>query len=106
MLLQKSGYDTGDIATFKLANGDEIVAKVLEDSAQDFVIERPCTVVPSQKGIMLIASLFTADTDIKVTLHKNHVLLHAPTVKEVQNYYIQVTTGIQPVNGGSLVTGV
>jgi len=106
MLIKKSSYDAGDIATFKLTNGDEIVAKVLEDSALEFLVERPCTVVPSQKGIMLIASLFTADTDIRVSLHKNHVLLHAPTVKEVQNHYLQVTTGIQPVNAGGLVTGL
>lgn len=106
MLISTNSYATGDVATFKLTNGDEIVAKVTEDTPQEFKIERPCTVVPSQKGIMLIASLFTSEPDIKVILSKNHVLYHASTAKEVQNHYIQVTTGIQPVTAGSLVTGL
>ncbi len=106
MLLNQNKYDEGDIASFKLTNGDEIVAKVLEDGALEYRLERPCTVVPSQKGIMLIASLFTAQPDIKISISKSHVLLHAGTAKEVKDHYIEITTGIKTVTAGSIVTGL
>lgn len=99
MLVSKSKYDINDIVTFKLSNGDEIVGKIVEDEMLEWKVERPCTVVPSQKGIMLIASLFTTDPDIKITLNKSHVLMHAPTAKQVKDHYLEVTTGIKPVSG-------
>jgi len=100
MLISNEKYAAGDTVTFKLSNGDEIVGRIIEDSALEWKVERPLTVVPNQKGIMLIASLFTADPDIKITLHKNHVLMHAPSAKQVCDYYIEVTTGIKPVSSG------
>ena len=92
--------------SFKLANGDEVVAKVIEDAGLEFKLERPCTVVPSAKGIMLIASLFTADPDLKIVISKAHVLYHAASAKEVQDYYIQTTTGIKPVSASVLAGGI
>ncbi len=106
MLISNNSYAAGDVVSFKLTNGDEIVGRVEQDNADSFRVERPCTVVPSQKGIMLISSLFTSEPDVTVTLSKNHVLYHAPTVKEIQSHYIQVTTGIQTVPAGSVIAGV
>lgn len=106
MLIEQNKYSEGDIASFKLINGDELVARIIEDSALEYKLERPCTVVPSQKGIMLIASLFTAQPDMKVNISKSHVLLHAGTAKEVRDHYIEITTGIKTVPAGSIVTGL
>lgn len=105
MLISNTRYDN-DVVSFKLLNGDEIVGRVLEDNALDWKIERPCTVVPSQKGIMLISTLFTTEPDITVNISKAQVMLHAPTAKQVKDYYIQVTTGIQPVSAAILAGGV
>ena len=105
MLISKSTkYDANALVTFKLANGDEIVGRVAEETETHYHIERPCTVVPSQKGIMLIASLFTADPAIDITVSKNHVLFHAPSAGEVRDYYVKVTTGIESVNPGGIIT--
>lgn len=94
MLISKSSYDAGDILTFKIVNGDEIVAKLVEQNTAGFVVERPCTVVPSAKGIGLLQSLFTGELEQHVTLEKQHVIMHAATVKDVRNHYIQTTSGI------------
>jgi hypothetical protein len=32
------------------------------------------------------------------------VMMHSPTVKDVEDYYIQTTTGIQPVSAGGIIT--
>ena len=106
MLISNNKYSEGDIASLKLVNGDEIVAKVIEDGSAEYRLERPCTVVPSQKGIMLISSLFTSQPDFKVTISKNHVLLHSYTANEIRDHYIEITTGIKPITAGSIVTGL
>lgn len=97
MLISKSSYDAGDILTFKLVNGDEIVAKLVEQTDSTYTLERPCTVVPSAKGIGLMQSLFTGEVDHKVVLDRNHVMMHVATVKDIKNHYIQTTTGISLV---------
>lgn len=103
MLINK-GYDTGDIVCFKLVNGDETVAKLVSEDADAFVISKPCTVVPSQRGLGLIQSLFSGELNNNVTLNKSHVMMHSPVIDDIKNHYIQTTTGIQPVTKGSIIT--
>lgn len=96
-------YDKDDIVSFKLVNGDEIVAKVIDEQDDKFVIYKPCTVVPSQQGLGLLQSLFTSELSKDVVLDKRHVMLHSSTQKEVENHYIATTTGIQPVSKGGII---
>jgi hypothetical protein len=60
--------------------------------------------MPSQKGLALMQSLFTSDLNKNIVLDKKHVMMHSPTVKDVEDYYIQTTTGIQPVSNGGIIT--
>lgn len=103
MLTTKS-YDKDTIVSFKLVNGDEIIAKVLEETDTEFVISKPTTVMPSQQGIGLLQSLFTSDLNKSIRLGKEHVMLHNPTVEDVKNHYIKTTTGIEPVSAGGIIT--
>jgi len=103
MLINK-GYDTGDIVCFKLVNGDETVAKIVSDNADEFVVSKPCTVIPGQRGLGLIQSLFSGELNNNVTLNKNHVMMHSTVIDDIKNHYIQTTTGIQPVTKGSIIT--
>jgi hypothetical protein len=103
-MLENKGYTKDTIVSFKIVNGDEIVAKIVEETPDGFTINKPCTVMPSQKGLALMQSLFTSDLNKSITLDKRHVMMHSPTVKDVQDYYIQTTTGITPVGPGSIIT--
>lgn len=103
-MLEKQGYTKDTIVTFKIVNGDEIVAKVLEETAGAFTINKPCTVMPSQQGLGLIQSLFTSDLNKSISLQKSHVMMHSPTVEDVRNHYIKTTTGIEPVTAGGIIT--
>lgn len=98
-----SKYEKDDIVAFKMVNGDEVVAKIIESTMTGWTVNRPCTVMPSSQGIGLIQSLFTGDINKNIELRAEHVMLHAPVIKEMENHYIQTTTGIQPVNGGSVI---
>ena len=103
-MLTTNGYNKDTIVSFKLVNGDEVVAKIIEDTATHYVVSKPCTVVPSQKGLGLIQSLFTSDLNKSISIDKSHVMLHSATVKEVEDHYIQTTTGIQPASAGGIIT--
>ncbi len=103
MLIQKN-YNAGDVVCFKLVNGDETVAKLVEETDTAFVISKPCTVVPSPQGLGLMQSLFSADINTNITLNKTHVIMHSPVVDKLEAHYIQTTTGIQPVTKGSIIT--
>jgi hypothetical protein len=102
MLVNKV-YDSGDIVAFKLVNGDEIVAKVVSEDMISFKINRPCTIVPSPQGLGLMQSMFSSDINKDIELRKEHVMMHAPVIKQMSDHYFQTTTGIQPVTKGSLI---
>ena len=104
MLITNDKYAQDDIVTFKILNGDEIVAKIIEDRDDAFIVSKPCTVMPSQQGLGLLQSLFTSDLNKSIRLEKGHVMMHAPTIQDVQNHYIKTTTGIQPVSKGGIIT--
>jgi hypothetical protein len=103
MLISK-GYQEGDIVSFKLITGDEIVARIVDAGPDGFEVSKPCTVMPGPQGIGLIQSLFTADSDVTVVLTKQHVIMHAPSIDQMQNHYLKTTTGIEPVTRGSIIT--
>lgn len=103
MLIQK-GYQEGDIVSFKIVNGDEIVARIVSTDGEGYEISKPCTIMPGPQGMGLIQSLFTADADVNVRLLKQHVIMHAPSIDQMQKHYIKTTTGIEPVTRGSIIT--
>lgn len=102
MLVTKT-YQQDTIVSFKLVNGDEIVAKVVNDTDANYEISKPCTVIPSQQGLGLVQSLFTSELNNIVVLDKKHVMMSAKTVKDVENHYIKTTTGIEPVDAGAII---
>jgi hypothetical protein len=102
MLLSKN-YEKGDIVGFKMVNGDEIVAKIVEVDVDFWKVVKPCTVIPGPQGIGLIQSLFSADINTEVVFNKQHVMLHAPVITQMKDHYIQTTTGIQTVREGQIV---
>lgn len=103
MLVSKK-YHSGDIVSFKIVTGDELIARIVEETDDGYSVEKPCTVMPSAQGIGLMQSLFTADADAKITLQKQHVLMHAASIDQMQKHYIKTTTGIEPITRGSIIT--
>jgi hypothetical protein len=102
MLIQK-GYSTGDIVCFKISNGDEIIAKIVEVKDTGYIVNKPCTVIPSQQGLGLMQSLISGDINTNITLNNSHVIMHSPVIKDIENHYIQTTTGIQPATRGGII---
>jgi hypothetical protein len=104
-MLLKQDYTEGNIVSFKLVNGDEILARVLNSNSDSWTITKPLTVVPSEKGLGLVQSMLTMSLDDSVELQRSSVAMHTLTVAELGDHYILTTTGIQPVTRGSIITG-
>ncbi len=104
MLVNKTTYDSGDIVAFKLVNGDEIVAKVGETNNDGYTVSSPLVVVPGQQGIGLIPFMFTLPADKKLQLNSEHIMCHAEAHENFRNHYIKMTTGIEPITRGSIIT--
>lgn len=94
-MLVSQKYAEGDVVSFKLVNGDEIVAKIVSEEADSFKVSAPCNVVPSPQGLGLIQSLFSAREDVKITLSKAHVMFHAESLEQMRAHYIKTTTGVE-----------
>lgn len=104
MLFNKaSSFAAQDIVTMKLVNGDEIVAEIVSDDMTAYTVRRPQTVVPSAKGMGLMPSLFTASEDATITISKQHVMLIAPSLSEMERHYKQTTSGIDLLPPGSVL---
>lgn len=102
MLVSKT-YNEGDIVTFKVVNGDEIIAKIVTENIDSYEIENPATVIQTQQGLGLLASLFTANPKSKTRLLKSHVILHSPTVNPWTTHYIGATTGVEIASAGDII---
>jgi hypothetical protein len=93
------------VYTLKIANGDEIVAKITGEDDTTYTVGRPLTVIPGQQGIQMIFALFTANPDKSVTINKSQVSLIAVSRDEVQDSYVEATTGIKPVRNSKILMG-
>lgn len=103
MLINK-GYQEGDILVFKIVTGEEIVGKFVEEKADGYVLNKPCTVIPSQQGLGLMQTLMCADININTTLNKSAVIMSSPVIKDIENHYIRTTTGIETAPANGIIT--
>jgi len=95
----------GEIYTFKLVTGEEIVARVLSgdiDSALE--IEHPILCALSPQGLQLMPYMFSSKMGGNLQLNKHSWVMFAETRDDVRNSWIQATTGIAPVSK-QIITG-
>lgn len=91
------------VYTFKIANGDELIGKVIAQTDTEIVIHQPLTIIPGPQGIQLLPSLFTTELAVDVTINKNNIVMMAETREQVCDSYLESTTGIKPIRKQILV---
>ena len=98
--------ELNQVYTLKLTNADEVVAKIIEDNADHYVVENPLSAVPTEKGIQLIFTVFTGDPKQNITINKTAIAMICETREEVCDHYLEATTGIKAVrNSGKILLG-
>ena len=84
-----------EIYTFKLASGEEMVAKVLKVDGNFVDISEPVSIAPNQQGLGMVPSLFTSEMNGEFRLNTNTVSMYAETNDQIKVKYIEATTGIK-----------
>ncbi len=93
MLIDK-GVAPGEVITLKLTSGEELVAKLVEETNEYFKLSKPMVIGMGPKGPGLMPYLFTVYPDKEVKLNKGTVTLTEATDTEFAKQFIQSTTGI------------
>lgn len=94
MLIDK-GVSPGEVVTLKLSSGEELVAKLVEESSAGYKISKPLVLSMSSQGVGMVPYLFTGNPDKDLTLKQNSVTVITTTEKQFADQYIQGTTGIK-----------
>ena len=97
-------FELNEVYTIKIANGDELVARVVDQGPDTITVEGPLTVLPSAQGIQLMPSLFTSEPDDSVTINISNIAMYASARQQVKDSYTEARTGITPVRK-SILTG-
>jgi hypothetical protein len=93
MLIDK-GVTVGEVITLKLTSGEEIVAKLSEETTTYYKLSHPQVIGMGPKGPGLMPYLFTVSPEKEVKLLKTTVTVAEATDKQFADQFIQQTTGI------------
>ena len=96
MLVDK-GVAEGEVITFKLTSGEEIVAKLVEDGVAYYKLSRPMVIGMGAQGPGLMPYLFTIHPDKEIRLAKGTVTVAEATDEQFAKQFLQSTSGIQLV---------
>ena len=96
MLIDK-GVSAGEVVTLKLTSGEELVARLDEETSTHYKLEKPMVIAMGQNGPGLMPYLFTVSLDKTIPLSKNTVTVAVASDKTFADQYIKSTTGIQLV---------
>jgi hypothetical protein len=83
-----------DVITIKTGAGEELVARLVEETDTTVKVHKPMAIMATQQGIGLGPFAFTLPQDADVVLNKSVILMIAKTEKEMASQYTQSTTGL------------
>lgn len=93
MLIDK-GMTAGEVISIKINSGEEIVAKLVEETAAGYRVSKPLVLSVGQQGIGMIPFMFTVNPEKEVVINKTSVIAAQVTDKQFADQYTQGTTGI------------
>ncbi len=92
MLFEKP-VTAGDVVSIKLVNGEEIIARLEEETSEHVKVSKPLAVTLGPQGLGMIPFMFLSAKDT-VTLKQSHILAMGSSKKDAADQYMQGTTGI------------
>lgn len=96
MLINKTQQiEEGEVVTFKISTGEEIIGKVSKVTDTEFSVNKPMTMVNTQQGVTLAPAVVLGDPEGDVTYFKQHMIALMKTRKQVEEAYLSMSSGIQ-----------
>jgi hypothetical protein len=93
MLISK-GISEGEVITLKLTSGEELVAKLVEDTPLYYKLSKPMVIGMGKQGPGLMPYLFTVSPNADIKLQKSTVTVAEPTDESFAKQFLESTTGI------------
>ncbi len=104
-MLKTNKFKNGDIISAKLISGEEIVAKLGEETDTTYEFDRPVSLSIGPQGAALTPYMITASAEnLIIVVDKNKVIAVAEAQKEVCTEYTKATTGLVTPAAGKIVT--
>lgn len=96
MLINK-GVSPNEVVTIKTSGGEEIVAKLVEETTTHYKVSRPMVLTMGPQGVGMIPYMLTVGPNVDVPFHKDSIMVILPTDKGAADQYTQNVTGIKLV---------
>ena len=96
MLISK-GVSVGEVITLKLTSGEELVAKLVEDTDTYYKLSHPQVIGMGPQGPGLMPYLFTVNPDRDIKLAKITVTVAEPTDAAFAKQFLESTSSIKLV---------
>jgi hypothetical protein len=84
-----------EVYTFKLNSGEELIAKVTQAGGDFIELQEPVSIAPTQQGMQMIPSVFTADPKGIFRLNTNSIAIYANSDDSIKLKYLEAVTGIK-----------
>jgi len=103
-MLKTNKFKNGDIISAKLISGEEIVAKLGEETDATYEFQRPVSLSIGPQGAALTPYMITASAEnLIIVVDKNKVIAVAEAQKEVCAEYTKATTGLIAASAGKII---
>lgn len=96
-MIIETPYKEGDTVSFKLASGEEIVARLEKEEAKYFTVRKPMVLIAQAEGLGLAPFMFSVSPDAKFNITASSVACVAKTQDDIAKQYTTQTSGIQMV---------
>lgn len=96
----------GQTVSLKLTSGDEVVGKIIGQTAEGITISQPVILAASRDGLSMVPFMMTGNPGGDYLFKTNNIMCIVDTNQQVSDAYLQSTTGITPVRNSGILTNV
>ena len=96
-MIIETPYKEGDTVSFKLASGEEIVARLEKEDTKTYTVKKPMVLIAQAEGLGLAPFMFSVSPDAKFNIQSTSVSCVAKTEPDIAKQYTSSTSNIQMV---------
>lgn len=93
MLIQKPRV-ANDVITIKTTAGDEVIAKLVNETVENLRVHKPVILVQTPQGKMALVPYLATSSDDDIDINKFNVIAVAKTAPMIVGQYLQSFSGI------------
>lgn len=91
------------IISLKLTSGDEVVGKIVGQTADGITLSKPVILAASRDGLAMVPFMMTGNPEGDYLFKTNNIMCLVDTNQQVSDAYYQSVTGITPVRNSGII---